>query len=320
MTGTVTISIEVELGWGVHDTGEFDRLSQDGSAERRYLAALLSACTRHEIPISFDVVGHLFLSACPGTHASPHSRSWFAADPGTDVRTDPLFYAPDMVRAIRAEPVGHELCTHTFSHAVLDEVTRTVAEWELRRAQEMHREHTGGRARSLVPPRHGMPSSDLLSEHGIETVRPPLDRETGSTARRFKQLLAGPEPLSVLRRRDGIVETYCTTNPSLTAPALPSGQGGTHPAFRSLPEAIRRHLHLRKLRNLTRRAAREDAHAHLWCHLFDLGNEAQWRTVRAYLDWLATYRDRNDLAVVPMAGLNAHLEGDADRLQTPKSR
>lgn len=309
VTGILTISVEVELAWGNHDTGRLERLSSDGSTERAYLEALLETCAAADVPISFDVVGHLLMDACAGDHPGPHRRGWFQADPGTDYRTDPLFYAPDAVEAIQASDTGHEVCSHTFSHVLFDEVPRRVGEWELRRTQELHRERTGSATTSLVPPRHRTPPYDLLCDAGIEVVRPPMNRPRRSRPGRFRELLAGPEPLSTLAVRDGVVETYCTTNPSLVAPAFPLGQGGVHPAFRHLPVSLRRRLHLRKLKDSTRRAAREDAHLHLWCHLFDLSNELQWETVRAYLAWLGSYRADEDLQVATMEELPGLVRG-----------
>jgi len=307
MTGLLTLSMEVELGWGVHDTGEDDRLSDRGEAERHYLARLLEACATLDVPISFDVVGHLFLDSCPGTHESPHPSGWFAADPGTDGETDPLYYAPDVVDAIRSAPTDHELCTHTFSHALFDQTSREACRWELDRVQELHRERAGRPAESLVPPRHQRPPYDVLTDRGIRVLRPAMPRQTDSRVARYRQLLAGPQPLSTLDRRNGVVETSCTTYPSLTAATLPAGQGGHDPLFRPIPTPVRRRLHLRKLKRATRTAVERDGHLHLWCHLFDLSNEQQWRTVRPYLTWLSDYRQSNDLVISTMEGLTAHV-------------
>jgi len=60
MTGVVSISMEVELAWEGHDTLKLDRLSHNGTEERRYLAKFLSVADQNEVPVSFDVAGHLF--------------------------------------------------------------------------------------------------------------------------------------------------------------------------------------------------------------------------------------------------------------------
>lgn len=305
--GTVTISMEIELGWGIHDTGEFERLSTNGERERQYLSKLLTVLDQTRIPISFDVVGHLFLEECSGTHDNPHQNGWFDTDPGTDRHTDGLFYAPDMISAIQSRAVDHELCTHTFSHTLLDEVSRESCRWELDKAQRVHRQHLGSSPTSLVPPRHQLPPYDLLSEHGISVIRPAMESQSTVKHKRFKELFAGPLPLSELRRQNGIIETYCTTYPSLTAPALPSGQGVPHLAFRYIPLGIRKRTHLHKLKQATKAAAADKRHLHLWCHLFDLSNQHQSDVVAAYIEWLAEFQDDTDLTVATMEELPAHV-------------
>ena len=307
MSGTVTVSMEIELGWGVHDIGAFERLSTDGETERAVLSDLLTTLDRTRIPITFDTVGHLLLDGCSGDHESPHQDGWFRADPGTDYHTDGLFYAPDMVAAIRAQSVDHELCTHTFSHVLLDQISLDTCRWELDQVETVHRRVVGQPPTSLVPPRHQLPAYDLLADYGIDVVRPAMATQSSTRRGRFTELFAGPLPRSELRRRDGLVETTCTTYPSLTAPALPSGQGVSHPAFRYIPLAIRKRTHLRKLKQATRAAAADGEHLHLWCHLFDLCNPHQSAVVDDYFDWLAAFRAENDLIVAPMEELPAYV-------------
>lgn len=303
MGGIITFSMEIELAWGNHDTGELGRLSPDGQKERNYLSKLLAVTEANQIPFSFDVVGHLFLEQCSGNHDSPHSDGWFQSDPGTDYRTDGLFYAPDVIEDVKSASIEHEICTHTFSHALFDEITRETCVWELECVQELHREHTGKTTSSLVPPRHQSPPYDVLVKNGVEIVRPPMPKRAPTKVHRFKELLAGPLPLSELRRNDDVVETTCTTNPSLTAAALPSGQGTTHPAFRYLPMSLRQRYHLEKLKRTTETAVEEESHLHLWCHLFDISNRHQFEVVREYLDWLESFRESNDVTVAPMEDL-----------------
>ena len=302
MSGVITFSMEIELGWGNHDTGELGRLSPDGQTERNYLSRLLEVTENNQIPFSFDVVGHLFLGECEGNHSSPHRDNWFRADPGTDYRTDGLFYAPDAIEAIKSTSVAHEICTHTFSHALFDEITRETCVWELERVQELHREHMEKTTSSLVPPRHQSPPKEVLVENGIKVLRPPMSKQSPTKIHRFKELLMGPLPLSDLRRKD-VVETYCTTNPSLTAGSLPSGQGTTHHAFRYFPMSLRQHLHLRKLKCATETAVEEGSHLHLWCHLYDISNQYQFEVVEEYLNWLESFRESRDVTIAPMEEL-----------------
>ncbi|WP_284012013.1 hypothetical protein [Halobaculum litoreum] len=293
--------MEIELGWGVHDLGHDDHLSPDGSTERRYLGKLLEKADECGVPISFNIVGHLLLDECDGTHPGAHEAGWFDADPGTDAETDPLFYAPDAARAVLDADVDHELCTHTFSHVLCGQVSRAVVEDELAAVRSLH-DDLGAPVRSIVPPRHSRPPNDLLADHGIAVARYAVPTSGDGRLRRLRELTVGPHPLWEPALVDGVLETYCTTYPSLTAASLPSGQSPAPRVFRPVPRAVRKRLHGRYLRRSTERAIETGVPLHLWCHLYDLSNEHQWDVVSDYLEYLGSMPD-DALAVRTMESL-----------------
>lgn len=278
--------MEVELGWGVHDLPDADHLSEDGRRERAYLRKLLRKADECDVPISFDIVGHLLLGECDGSHEGAYPDGWFDADPGTDAETDGLFYAPDMARRILDAETDHELCTHTFSHLLCDRASDDLLGTELRRCSALHG-RLGESVSSFVPPRHYRPNTEALRRNGIRVARYAKVKESRTPAHRFKQLVVGPHPEWEPRVVDGLLETYCTTYPSLTARTLPSGQETTtFGPYRALPLAVRKRLHARYLRRATRRAIETETPLHLWCHLYDLSNDHQWSVVAWYLDYL----------------------------------
>lgn len=303
MAGTATISVEIELGWGFHDGADprdVRELSADGRAERAALAWFLEACDDAGVPVTFDVVGHLLLESCDGRHDGPHPDGWFARDPGTDAATDPLFYFPDVVETIRDADVDHEICTHTFSHVLLDEVGDEVVDWELDRVGELHDEAVV----SLVPPRHRKPPYDVLRDHGIEVVRrADAERIPSGPIGRFRWTLGRDHPLDDVRTVDGLVETRTSPMMTLTSTALSKGVAPPHPAFRALPERFRRRRHEQYLRDGLERAIATDRHVHYWTHLYNLANEAQRGAVEAFLDAVERSRDDASLGVLRMADL-----------------
>lgn len=300
----VTLSIEIELGWGVHDIDDRTHLSADGGPERRALQRLLTHCDQVDVPISFDVVGHLLEERCDGDHDGPHRDGWFDPDPGTDAADAPLFFAPDAVRAIRDRAADHELCTHTYSHVLCGEASPETVAWELDRAQSGLRELTGSETESIVPPRHSEPAAATLRDGGIEIVRVSRDTSGNGTRDRLRELVFGPHPVFETRLVDGVVETYCTSYPSLASSTLPSGQRPPPAPFRALPVQVRQGLHRRYLSRAVDRAVEADGDCHLWCHLYDLANDAQWPPVREFLTELGERRDRGEVEVLTMAGLN----------------
>lgn len=287
MTATVTISIEIELAWGFHDQrspADVRELSDDGAAERAALRRLLELCDEFKIPISFDIVGHLLLKSCEGQHDGPHPNGWFKRDPGTDVMTDPLFYAPELGDWIRDTAIEHELCTHTFSHVLCDEISPETMAWELDRAADVHDEPVA----SLVPPRHREPPRNVLLEHDIEVLRLPVDETVpDGDVSRFLYLLTRDQPVVDPSTAEGILETRTAPIMSLTSPALSSGTAPPHRAFRLLPRRVRQRLHRKFLASGLKRAVKQEGHIHLWTHLYNLAHEAQWPPIRETFEQLA---------------------------------
>lgn len=328
MTGTVTLSVEIELAWGVAHVDEMaplERHSPNRREETARLDALLAVCDELDLPISFDAVGHLLLESCSGAHAGPHPAGWFESDPGTSHRDDPLYYAPDLIDAVTGAPTEHELCTHTFSHARCDQTDPAVLDWELRRVAEVHNDRDAGPVTSFVPPVHAPPPRDVLREHDIRTVRRPVEyrppvADPDPPSGPFGQLiwrLRRLDPVEMLfrtptirdpKRRNGLTETYVSWHTSLSAPYLRNGRVRPHPVYRAVPRSIRQHHHLRHLLAGLREAARTDTSIHYWTHLFNLAPAEQWAPVRNFLRALARYRDQG---AVQVSTMNELASGDA---------
>lgn len=286
MTGRATISVEIELGWGFHDKADprdVPELSEDGQAERNVLEWFLEVCDEAGVPVTFDVVGHLLCPSCDGTHDGPHPEGWFDRDPGTDAESDPLFYFPEVVDVIERAEVDHEICTHTFSHVMLDEVDDEVVAWELDRVDDLHDEAVV----SLVPPRGRKPPSDVLRDHGIEVVRGSVSEGPPSgLLQRYVWTLRRTHPLDEPTTRDGVLMTRSSPFMTLTSTALSKGVSSPHPAFRVLPKSIRQLLHRRFLESGLERAMHEDSAIHYWTHLYNMANEVQQRPIGRFVDAL----------------------------------
>lgn len=309
MAGVVTLSIEVELAWGQHDKGSEayeSVLSKDRVSETAALQSLLTMCDDFDVPISFDVVGHLFHDSCRGVHQSPHEPGWFDADPGTDVDTDPLFYAPDLVAAIDEATADHELCTHTYSHALCDEISSPTLTWELDQVSAVHESAGIGQPRSIVTPRHRPVDRSVLAEHGIDVLRRPFPEREPYDAqgiRSFIRQYVRSHPLRDAAVVEGVLETYCTAQPSLTAPFLRNGRRYPSREHRVVPRQIRQLAHERYLEKTLERTVDGDHEVHLWTHLYNMSNDAQWPPIRSFLASLAEYRDKGAIEIRTMRDL-----------------
>lgn len=298
----LSLSVEIELGWGqslLPPNQRFRNLSDRyRSRETEMLRRLVRTCDENEVPITFDVVGHLLLDSCEGTHGGGHEDGWFAMDPGTAVEADPLFYAPDLVERVATAEVDHDIGTHTFSHVPCDEITPNTLEWELTQCGRLH-EDTGLPApTSFVPPEHREPPEDVLRANGIEAIRLPDGTypSDGSLVTRFLWPFTRDPPAFDPVNSDGILHVYSTHSPSLTAVTLPQGAMQPHPSFRPIPKTIRKRAHRRYLTNALA-AVRDGSHVHLWTHLYDLSNDDQWPLVRSFIEEVGTVQRNTDVEV-----------------------
>lgn len=308
MTGTVTLSIEIELGWGVARYRPIEkRISPNRERETETLHRLLSLCEDHNIPISFDVVGHLLHSECEGEHEGPHESGWFDIDPGTDVDTDPEFYAPDLIESIHESTVDHEICTHTYSHAEFGTVSDEVIEWEFERAAEMHLEFGLTQPTSFVAPRHSMSDRSLLADLGIDICRTPHyehpDIQRPRKIKKYFNMLRCKQPLLPPERNNGVIDSWSTEYHTIAAPSLPAGTSGIHPAYRPVPRSLRRRLHAHGLCRSFKRTATEDSYSHYWAHLYDIANESQFPQVETAISALGELQRNGDIEVQTMANL-----------------
>ncbi|MWG33184.1 polysaccharide deacetylase family protein [Halomarina oriensis] len=325
MTGTVTISLELELGWGVTRFGMLDKISPGRERETTRLDALLDRCALSDVPITFNVVGHLLLAECDGHHEGPYPDDWWDIDPGSSVYEAPKFYAPDLVEAIRESPTPHEICTHTFSHIECAEVPEETVAHDLRTAHAAHERFGLDDVVSLVPPRHSTPPRDVLREVGIETVRVPHYRSSEfgdprTPLHKLREIITGPHPVAEPHLVDGVVETYSPVYKTLAAEYLPLGEYDTHPAYRWIPTSVGKRLHRRYHRRALDRAVETGGHVHFWSHLYDIATDEQWPQIDALLADIGERVERGELEVKTMAELNRDVRRELEGPTTAEER
>ena len=152
----VCISADFELAWASQYVS-LELCLDEGRRTREFFPGLLDAFNRNHVPITWAVVGHLFLTECrrdPATglaHSElPHPRpyrnwrwgfkhgDWYQHDPRSSVEDDPEWYAPDLIARIASSDVQHEIGSHSFSHTDFSDANcpAEVARAELRRCQE----------------------------------------------------------------------------------------------------------------------------------------------------------------------------------------
>jgi len=138
---------------------------------------------------------------------------------------------------------------------------------------------------SLVPPRHRIPSYNVLRRHDIEVVRLASEAERPPTSdlKRFLWTLTRDHPLDRPEANSGIVETQTSPLVTLTAPYLSKGVSDPHPAYRMLPKSVRQRKHTDFLTEGLTAAKSETASVHYWTHLYNTAHENQRKPIASFL-------------------------------------
>jgi hypothetical protein len=152
--GKVTLSIDLELAWGVWDTITAEELRLAETAERPICAALVDLFDRYQVPATWLVVAALL------DETSAKSR------PGAKS----CWFAPDVVEDIVRSKVRHEIGCHGGRHIYFDQISAGEARADLGFAKTMHRAYGLG-FESFVFPRGAVGHLDILAESGLRVVR-----------------------------------------------------------------------------------------------------------------------------------------------------
>ena len=181
-----TISADFEIAWAFRGRSEEERLTR-GVRCRRNVPKILRMLKETQIPITWATVGHLFLESCQrGSGGCAHPEmprppknlrwegDWYRHDPCSDWKSQPHWYAPDLISQILSNDVPHEIGSHSFSHIDFSESTSTkeLVDHELRACIRVMSPHKL-QLRSLVYPFNNMGHHylDLIGELGLTAVR-----------------------------------------------------------------------------------------------------------------------------------------------------
>ena len=187
----ITADFELAWAWRYAKEGEdaYELAMEKAQLERDNIPTILELCDHYEIPITWATVGHLFLDSCEKQNDKAHSEiskvnpykgpywdfngnDWFEYDPCTDYKTDPEWYAPDLVKMILDAKVEHEIGCHTFSHIdCRDEICPpALFESELHACKKAAKEF-GIELESFVHPGHTTGHLDKLAESGFTSFQ-----------------------------------------------------------------------------------------------------------------------------------------------------
>ncbi|MFD1647763.1 polysaccharide deacetylase family protein [Haloarchaeobius litoreus] len=293
--GTVVLSVDAELAWGFHDKASppMDRVQ----AGREGWRAALETFDEHDLPATWAVVGHLFLSNCDGSHPDiPAPSGWFLAEREGKLAGRELFCAPELVGDIGRADADHDLGIHTFSHVQFGalETTASLARTEIELAVDVARQ-AGFDPVSFVFPRNDVGHRAELADSPMRCYRGVRPTSRGGLEGRGGKVRAaalGPTaPPLVEPRIDefGLVDVPASLY-------LYGFQG----IGRRVAGLLREDPVVGAVRSGLDAAAERDGVLHLWLHPNNLVTDRDHERLRQVCELVARYRDEKGVGVETM--------------------
>jgi peptidoglycan/xylan/chitin deacetylase (PgdA/CDA1 family) len=319
--GTLVISLDFELHWGVRDSRSLAAYEGNLMAERAAVPRLLALFSTYGIHATWATVGFLcfhtkdeLLAALPAERPayddaalSPYQHLEAI---GADELSDPFHYAPSLIEQI-ASADGQELATHTFSHYLCLEPGQHACAFEADlRAAVRAIEPYGGTPKSIVFPRNQVNAAYL-----------PICRRLGIRAYRAteRSRIYAPRPAAAERRRRRamrLLDAYIPlSHRAYPVELIRDGRPAPVPSSRFLRPYDPRLRRLERLRverilgDLDYAAARGLVY-HLWFHPHNLGGdvEANFAVLHELLRRFSRLRDRHGMESRSMGELAETLD------------
>lgn len=162
-------SLDLELGVGIEHSKHHRNI--DPAMERKAALKLLELTKKYRIPLTFGIVGHLFLEECQGQHFPVLSPSWYQGDwwqndPKSYFPKNQTWYAPDLVEKIKKE--RHEIACHGFSHLPFCDTTKEIAEEEIKQSLKVAQDYSIT-FETFIFPRNKINYLDLLRKYNFKS-------------------------------------------------------------------------------------------------------------------------------------------------------
>ena len=298
MAGTLVVSLDFELFWGMLDVCTLDEYRENVLGGRKAIPQMLALFEKYHIHATWAAVGFLFAeNAAELCKYFPECRPGYREETlnpyplvsQISAGDAPCFFAPDLIDLIAQTP-GQEIGSHTFCHYYCREAGQTVEEFaaDMAAAKAIAKQK-GYDVKSVVLPRNQCEPAytEVLRELGFTAYR---DEENDWIHERIHF-----RPLKRLLR---LADVY-----------LPlTGLGGYVPKCENgiwnvvgsrmykpilKPLAFLERVKLARIKAQMRHAAKHNLTFHLWWHPHNVGVKteahlAQLEELFAYYDTLRT--------------------------------
>ena len=137
MAGTLVVSLDFELFWGMLDVCTLDEYRENVLGGRKAIPQMLALFEKYHIHATWAAVGFLFAeNAAELCKYFPECRPGYREEtlnpyplvPQISAGDAPCFFAPDLIDLIAQTP-GQEIGSHTFCHYYCREAGQTVEEF-----------------------------------------------------------------------------------------------------------------------------------------------------------------------------------------------
>jgi peptidoglycan/xylan/chitin deacetylase (PgdA/CDA1 family) len=154
--GSLCISIDVELAWGIWDKPSAAYHARCAEREAAIVDALVALFERHRISATWAIVGRLLeLDDAAAATTSHGARIW---------------YAPELVERVRGARTPQDIGSHSYAHVYFGATSREALRADLAAARRVHDRHRLPFV-SFVFPRNQVAHIDLLREAGVRVFR-----------------------------------------------------------------------------------------------------------------------------------------------------
>ena len=277
MPGTLIVSLDFELFWGMLDVCPLEQYQENVLGGRKAIPRLLELFRKHGIHATWAAVGFLFAENYEEVRRYfPENKPGYAneklnayrefAKIGKNEQEAPCFYAPSLLEKIAAVP-GQEIGSHTFSHYYCREAGQTPEQFaeDLAAAKAIAKDHGYSLTSVILPRNQCEPEyTDILRQAGFTAYR---DEENDWIYNKVKSGLL----FKVLRTLDMYLPL--------------TGQGGYTPIceggiwnltgsrmFRPIRPCLPlERLKLRRIKRQMLHAAKNGLTFHLWWHPHNVG-------------------------------------------------
>ncbi len=273
MAGTLIVSLDFELFWGMHDCVELNHYTPNILGGREAIPKMLSLFQRFGIHATWASVGMLFANGpselkpylpkeCPSYLSKKLSPYPFL---DTLNEGDPLYFAPEFPDLIEKTP-GQELGCHTFCHYYCREDGQTIEQFR----QDMLS------AKAIAADRGYTLCSVVLPRNQSEPSYTQVLRELGYTSYRDEEndWIHEKVKFRPLMRALRLIDVYlpltghgCFTPKNEEGVVNIVGSRMYKPKFIGLLEPLK----LRRIKKQMLYAAKHDLCFHLWWHPHNVG-------------------------------------------------